>query len=227
MDTLACPGCDQRVVCESRPTWLVGTETSEHSLADGSRVQVRPLLYSDRRELAVGYQHLSTESKRLRFFHEKPELSDADLEYLTSLDYDDHFAFAAFAADEPGQPGVGVARYIRDQSDRTRAEVAVTVLDDYQQRGLGTLLFLLLVDRAVRQGISTFVSYVLWDNTVVMNAFRDAGARIERQEPGVARAEFDLVPEAENTVSLVRSVFRAIARATETLTRGLGQSAHM
>src|SRR5690348_2899893 len=66
VDSLVCPGCDQRVICESRPTWLAGTETSVHRLADGMEVLVRPLLYSDRRELAIGYQHLSRESRRLR-----------------------------------------------------------------------------------------------------------------------------------------------------------------
>ena len=208
----SCPAGDEPVEYECCPTWLVATETSEHTLDNGFRVLVRPLLYSDRHELSVGYQHLSPEAKRLRFFHEKPDLSDADLEYLTNIDYDNHFAFAAFAADEPGQPGIGVARYIRDRGDPTRAEVAVTVLDEYQKRGVGTLLFLLLVDRATRSGISTFVSYVLWDNTLVLDAFRDAGARIERQEPGVARAEFDLFPEAENRAAIVRSVLRSFAR---------------
>ena len=212
VDSLVCPGCDQRVVCESRPTWLVATETSTHTLENGFHVLVRPLLYSDRRELAVGYQHLSQEAKRLRFFHEKPDLSDADVEYLTNLDYASHFAFAAFAVDEPGQPGIGVARYIVDAADPTRAEVAVTVLDDYQQRGVGALLFLLLLERARDHGVSTFVSYVLWDNTVALDACRDAGARIEREEPGVARAEFDLVPETEDTASIVRSVLRSFAQ---------------
>jgi GNAT superfamily N-acetyltransferase len=36
--------------------------------------------------------------------------------------------------------GVGIARYIRDAEDPQAAEVAVTVLDHWQRRGLGTEL---------------------------------------------------------------------------------------
>ena len=46
------------------------------------------------------------------------------------LDYDRHFALAAFAVDEPGEPGVGVARWIRQADDPAKAEAAVTVLSE-------------------------------------------------------------------------------------------------
>ena len=36
--------------------------------------------------------------------------------------------------------GVGVARYIRDAHDQHAAEIAVTTVDDWQGRGLGTEL---------------------------------------------------------------------------------------
>ena len=212
---MACPGCHQRVVCESRPTALVDAMSSVHELADGTRIRVRPLLYADRYELAEGYQHLSGESRRLRFFSPPRALSDGDVEYLTNIDYIDHFAWAAFAIDAPGSPGVGVARYIRDRAQATHAECAVTVLDTYQNRGLGTLLLLLLADQAQRNGITTFVSYVLWDNQQVLDGLTAAGARIGPEEPGVARVEMD-IPAAEELTRLpgIRVALRHFARAT-------------
>jgi GNAT superfamily N-acetyltransferase len=188
---------------------------SIHELADHSRVLVRPLQLSDRHELAIGYEHLSAEARRLRFFTAPSRLSDADLEYLTNLDYHDHFAWAAFAIDERGQPGIGVARYIRDPTQPNHAEVAVTVLDDYQHRGLGTLLLEMLADHARRNGITTFVSHILWDNREILETLAAAGARIEPEEPGVARVAIEIpAPESPTLVGLVRAALRAFGRAT-------------
>jgi len=215
VDTLACPGCSQRAVCESRPTALVEEASSVHHLADGTRVLVRPFLYSDRHELAQGYQQLSGESRRRRFFFAPAALSDDDLEYLANIDYRDHFALAAVALDTPGDPGVGVARYIRAPDRPTHAEAAVTVLDSYQRRGLGTLLLLLLADQAQRNGITTFDSYVLWDNLEVLDALRAAGARVEPDEPGIARVEIDIpAPEEPTRRSGIRAALRHFARAS-------------
>jgi GNAT superfamily N-acetyltransferase len=188
---------------------------SIHELTDETRVLVRPLQHSDRHELAIGYEHLSAEARRLRFFTAPSRLSDADLEYLTNLDYRDHFAWAAFAIDEPGQPGIAVARYIRDPSHPNHAEVAVTVLDDYQHRGLGTLLLEMLADQARRNGITTFVSHILWDNREVLETMAAAGARIEPEEPGVARVAIEIpAPESPTLVSLIRAALRAFGRVT-------------
>ena len=211
---MACPGCDQRGVCESRPTALVDTMASVHELADGLRVLVRPLLYSDRFELARGYQLLSGQSRRMRFFAAPKALSDDELEYLTNLDYRTHFALAAFAVDEPGRPGVAVARYIRDRARPTSAEAAVTVLDAYQHRGLGTLLLLLLAEQAGRNGITSFVNYVLWDNQELLEGLAAAGAHIEPDEPGVARVEIDIpAPEEPTLAATIRAVLKDFARA--------------
>ena len=200
---------------ESLPTSMPVSASSIHELADHSRVLVRPLQPSDRHELAIGYEHLSAEARRLRFFTAPSRLSDADLEYLTNLDYHDHFAWAAFAIDERGQPGIGVARYIRDPTQPNHAEVAVTVLDDYQHRGLGTLLLEMLADHARRNGITTFVSHILWDNREILETLAAAGAHIEPEEPGVARVAIEIpAPESPTLIGLIRAALRAFGRAT-------------
>ena len=200
---------------ESLPSSTPRSMSSVHELADHTRVLVRPLLHSDRHQLAIGYERLSTEARRLRFFTAPSRLSDADLEYLTNLDYQDHFAWAAFAIDEPGQPGIGVARYVRDPTRPNHAEVAVTVLDDFQHRGLGTLLLEMLAGHARRHGITTFVSHILWDNREFLETLAEAGARIEPEEPGVARVSVEIpAPESPTLVSLVRAALRAFGRAT-------------
>ena len=219
---MACPGCRQRPVCESRPTALVDEMSSSHQLVDGTPVLVRPLLYSDRYQLAESYRHLTGESRRLRFFSAHKELSDGELEYLTNIDYDNHFAWAAFAVDAPEDRGVGVARYIREPVRTTLAEAAVTVLDAYQRRGLGTLLLQLLADQAQRNGITTLVSYVLWDNLEVLDSLSDAGALVQPDEPGIARVEIDLpdLEEPTQMSGIIRTTLRHFAGASRVVLGG-------
>jgi GNAT superfamily N-acetyltransferase len=215
VDTLACPGCPSRVVCESRATWLGEALTSIHEVAGRMPVLVRPLLYSDRYELADAYLHLTDGSRRRRFFAAPAELSEDDLEYLTNIDYNNHFALAAFAVDQDGLagPGVGVGRFVRDRLIPSRAEVAITVVDVFQHLGIGTLLLLLLADRASSRGITTFISYVRWENEEALAGLRQAGALIEPHEPGIALVEIEIpAPEQDAGDSLVRTVLRHFAR---------------
>jgi GNAT superfamily N-acetyltransferase len=215
VDTLACTGCGRRVVCESRPTWLVAAQTTVDTLRDGTSVLVRPLLYSDRTELSERYEQLSPESRRLRFFGAPDHLSPAQLEYLTNVDHVDHAALGAWLLTE-GTPGAGVARYIRLRDEPTVAEAAVTVVDELHGRGLGTILLRRLADWAAERGIRSFVTYALWDNVPVLEGLRQAGARISPAEPGVARLEVDLPgPDDEPTDTALHRALRLVAaRAT-------------
>jgi len=173
-------------------------DATEHTLADGGRVLVRPVVPSDRDELAAGYRRLSSRSRHTRFFLPPDELDDDDLDYLTVLDYRNHYAVCAFLLDEPGRPGVAVARYVRDAAEPSQAEVAITVLDDHQRRGIGTLLMHRLAEVAVTHDIETFVQYVRWDNDDMIGLLQAQGATVDPDEPGVARLELMLPVSASS-----------------------------
>jgi len=181
-------------------------------LADGGRVLVRRIGPEDREAIAAGYRQLSAQSRHTRFFSPPDELDDKDLDYLTVLDYHDHYAIGAFMVDERGAPGVAVARYRRDRDDPTHAKVAVTVVDRYQRRGIGTLLTRLLADVASRNDVRTFVYYALWENDDMIEMLREEGARVTPDEPGVALIELDL-PESGDELPerTVRQVLRSVA----------------
>jgi GNAT superfamily N-acetyltransferase len=182
-------------------------------LADGLHVLVRPVLPTDRAELRAGYRKLSTKSRHTRFFAPPADLSEDDLDYLTKLDQRDHCALAAFAMDEPGQPGVAVARYVREADDPSSAEVAVTVIDAYQGRGIGTLLMRLIANLAASNGVRSLVYFVMWENEAMLDLLREAGARVTADEPGVARVEIDLPePAGELPEHTVREVLHTLAQ---------------
>jgi GNAT superfamily N-acetyltransferase len=192
VDALACPGCPSRGVCEACPTPLADSLVQRHLLTDGEEVEIRPLRYGDRFELAAAYTSLAPESRRSRFLGPHDELTSGELEYLTNIDYRDHFACIARLPGRPPPNGVGIGRYIRDVVDPAVAEVAVVVLDAHQRRGIGTLLTRTLGERAALLGIRTFVCYIRWDNEVTIDMLTAGGARVLPAEPGVARLELDL-----------------------------------
>lgn len=168
-----------------------------HTLRDGGRVLVRSLQPGDRDEIAAGYEQLSPASRRLRFFNAPNHLSERLLDYLTDVDGVNRVALVARAIDEPGAPGVAIARYARDHSDPTRAEAAVTVLDTHRNRGIATILLTSLVDRAVANDISTFTASVMWENKMLLTSLREFGAVVVADEPGVAAVSVDLPHDAD------------------------------
>jgi GNAT superfamily N-acetyltransferase len=167
------------------------------SLADGGRVLVRQLLPSDRDELAQRYLELSPEARRMRFFNAPDHLSTRLLDYLVDVDGVDRCAIVARALDDDDgdeAPGVGIARYARSRDDPSCAEAAVTVLDAYQGRGIGSTLMHRLADHARRNRISTFTASVMWENRELLDGLRALGADIEPSEPGVASVRISLPP---------------------------------
>ena len=110
-------------------------------LRDGSMVEIRQVECGDAPLLADGFARLSVRSRRSRFMRDKNRLTEAELRFLTCIDHHDHEALGALGPD--GQ-GVGVARYIRDPEEPRAAELAITVVDDWQGRGLGSKLLALL-----------------------------------------------------------------------------------
>lgn len=220
VDALTCPGCLQRGRCEACLTWLAEEMTHRHVLADGEELLVRPLVASDRYELAAGFAELSLRSRQLRFFQPPHELDAKHLDHLTNVDYHDHFACAAFLLGGPVPVGVGVARYLRDRDDPELAEVAVTVLDLHQRRGIGTILTRELAAAAAARGVRRFVSFLRWDNDVAIDLLAQEGARVSWEEPGIARVELD-VPAATEDVedSLLRRILRLIGELNQTLER--------
>jgi GNAT superfamily N-acetyltransferase len=157
-------------------------------LRDGSRVRLRQACRTDRDLLLAGFAHLSPESRYRRFLSPMGELGEKTLRYLTEIDHHDHEAIVAL--DERGDAGIGVARYVRDARRPEYAEVAVTVVDEWQGRGLGTLLLDALSVRARQEGIRIFTALMLARNEQMMDLFEQLGpVRIVGRGAGTVEIE--------------------------------------
>jgi len=151
---------------------------SEAHLPDGTPVLIRPLTKDDGEELRRGLEHLSPASAYRRFLGTPPTLNATTLRYLTDVDHVNHEALGAAGA-ETGH-GIGIARFVRSTDDPTHAEIALAIADDWQHRGLGTLLLSALATRARAVGITTFTGLVLADNIGMLKLFERLGPTTQR-----------------------------------------------
>ncbi|HEY3215940.1 MAG TPA: GNAT family N-acetyltransferase [Candidatus Eisenbacteria bacterium] len=194
-----------------------------YRLRDRAPVLLRPIRPEDKGRLMEGFERLSPESRYQRFMAAVAGLSESQLRRFTEIDYADHMAWIALDPSTPDQPAVGVARYIRLPGQPAVAEVAVTVLDDYQGRGLGTLLLGLVSRSAAQQGIATFRAYALETNSAMIRILRDLGAAVRREDTGVLRLD---VPVPRDVGSLPDSptgrAFQAIARSSWAVDEPIG-----
>ena len=166
-------------------------------LRDGSAVLIRQVHSADAPLLADGFARLSARSRQMRFLAPKKQLSPAELRYFTDVNHHDHEAIGAL--DLANGRGVGIARYVRDASDPRAAEIAVTIVDDWQGRGRGAVLLSQLSDRARQEGISRFTALVAAWNTAMTGLLRNIGAEFVRYGPDTVEYEIALAPREEHS----------------------------
>ncbi len=126
-----------------------GALPGEFLLRDGTPALIWPLLSSDARTLREGFRHMSPESRRSRFLSPLSDLDGPMLKLLVDgVDGVHHIALVlvVFPPDGPEQP-VGVARLVQYPGDPASADIAVTVVDQWQGRGVGAALVRALMQR--------------------------------------------------------------------------------
>ena len=132
------------------------------TLRDGSIAEIRPIGRADQGLLVEGLQQMSPQSKFARFGSGISGLSAAELRYLTDVNQVSHVAWGATIDGEPA----GVGRYIVDGA--AEAEIAITVVDRFQRRGLGRALFDALGASARAAGIeSLHFAIEPWNRSVL------------------------------------------------------------
>ena len=151
------------------------------ALRDGTPAHLRTIEPDDQAALAAGFDELSDESRYRRFLSPVPRLTGSTLRYLTDVDHHHHEAVIAFS--EKREP-MGVARYVRADPDSDTAEVAVTVVDRWQGRGLGTALLARLAERAREEGVNRFTATALAANNEMIDLLRNLGVTDSRPASG-------------------------------------------
>ena len=141
------PGADRREpLARPAPGQVL---PGEFFLRDGTPAMIWPLLPTDAETLREGFRRLSPDSRQHRFLTALGELDDPMIRLLVdSVDGVHHIALLLIVLPPEGVEGpAGVAHLMQDPADPASADIAVTVLDDWQGRGVGTALVSALMQR--------------------------------------------------------------------------------
>ncbi len=187
-------------------------------LADGSSIRIRAIFPHDRGRLLEHFRRLSPESAYFRFMGPKKRLTDADLDRFTILDYARNFGLAATLLERNDERFIGVGRYAALGGEHPdHAEVAFAVEDEYQGRGVGTLLLEHLGRIARANGISRLEADVLFSNTRMLEVFARSGFVVSQStESGVVRVGF-AIEETEQFLN--QSLYREKLAAAASISR--------
>jgi len=177
---LAIPGVLEKVVATSRQRLAADMVPVPVTLRDGTAAGLRPVYPGDQQELMRG--ELFSAQTRYRRFLGREQVTPALARYLTEVDYVDHFAWVALGS---ADIWAGGATYVRSASDRALADISFLIIDEFQGRGLGTLLMGAVAIAARRNGISRFSGDVLAENAPMRAILDRVDIEWETVEAGV------------------------------------------
>ena len=155
----------------------------------GERVLIRPFRSQDVALYPDFLGEVSPEDLRLRFFADVAELSAAELDRLSHLDYRHEIAFIAL--DEDTGRMLGLVR-LKDELDERTAEFAVLVRSRHKGHGLGWLLMQHVISYAKEKRLRRIYGDVLAENTAMLQMSAELGFRTEDLGSGIKRAVLDL-----------------------------------
>lgn len=167
-------------------------------LRDGTPVRLRAAHGADRQRLVDFFEHLEPRTIYTRFFGYRKTLTDTELGLLDANDFVARTILLATVGGGPDETVIGAGSYVVDATGGVppqRAEMAFTVEEDYQGRGLAGLLLRTLIDIARAHGLRELTAEVLAENAPMLAVFRRCGLpQTARRSGGVVALRFALAP---------------------------------
>jgi len=156
---------------------------------------IRPIRPEDKGMLADGLRRLSPESAQRRFLTPKRSFSRTELRYLTEVDGRNHVALVAENPCYPVRRLIAVGRFVIDQANPDAAEIAVTVADEWQGRGLGSVLGKHLAHLARNREVKRFTATMSSSNRPAHRLMEKLTKHLTQHHVGggVDELELDLV----------------------------------
>jgi acyl-CoA hydrolase/RimJ/RimL family protein N-acetyltransferase len=165
---------------------------SEETLRDGSRINLRPVRPTDESLMKDLFYSCSDESIYDRYFGYVKSMPHAKLQTVVNVDYENEMTFVAVVEEKGCERMVAAGSYLRDRATNT-ADVSFLVEDDFQGRGVATLLLRRLMENARENGIEGFTADVFAHNRGMLHVFHKSGCELKSALDGdVYHIEFAL-----------------------------------
>ena len=208
------PGIMSRLVRTVRQRLAAFLTPIPVRVRDGTELLLRPVLPGDSERTMQGHVRFSSDTLYRRFMSPRVP-SPALMDYLAEVDYVDHFVWVM--TDEDGHP-VADARFVRDDHDPCVAEIAFTVADAYQGRGIGSFLIAAISVAARVGGVEKFSARMLADNVAMRTIMDHYGALWERDDIGVVTTVVDVpdtrdLPLSRDMTEKIKRTARQVIRA--------------
>ncbi len=166
---------DQRV-----PRAIYPWEEERVEPLGSARVLVRPVRAADQEALQDLFYSLSDESTYQRFLQHKRSHPNEEMQQLVDLDLESNMALVVFEGSEASGEIVAMARYDVDPATQL-ADIAFVVRDDWQRKGLGTLLMRRMAEIALQRGLRGFSADVLATNGGMLGVFHRSGLLVHAE----------------------------------------------
>lgn len=140
-------------------------------LSDGKTIEVRPILPSDEFEYRNFFYSLQEKTIYMRFFYKMRIFSHEVVQrQYASVDYRKNMSIIGLAQKGGYKEIIAIGSYAEVDSDR--AEVALVVKEEFQNKGVGAYLLEVLEKIAKENRYKRFVATVLKENSPMIHVFR-------------------------------------------------------
>jgi acyl-CoA hydrolase/GNAT superfamily N-acetyltransferase len=171
------------------------------TLKDGTKIFIRPLRLTDEPLVRELFYRLSPESVHYRFFQMLKSMPHEKLQELLRVDYESDMAMVGLTDSDEAGHAIAIAHYMKDPKTNF-AESAFLVRDDWQGKGMGTLLMTALTEAAQLAGIAGFTGEVLMENHGMLRVFHKCGYAVESSlNEGVYSLRIPFAPKRHQPVT--------------------------
>jgi RimJ/RimL family protein N-acetyltransferase len=165
--------------------------SADEQLRSGEHIEIRALRPSDRQALLAATERTSDRSLYRRFFGVRRNFSEEEVTSFVEVDFVNQVALVAIRRAAGDELIVAGARYIIVRPGA--AEIAFTVVDEFQGKGIASALLRHLVTLARTAGLRQLIAEVLPENTAMLRVLERSGLSSERRrENGVVHITLQL-----------------------------------
>jgi acyl-CoA hydrolase/N-acetylglutamate synthase-like GNAT family acetyltransferase len=152
-------------------------------LNDGTQLNFRPIHPTDEPRMRELFYKLSEATIYYRFMGYQKRVSRQQIQDFVYIDHRNDVTIVCTLPEAHGEEIIAVGSYYLDQKTNL-AEVAFTVSDSWQNKGIGTFLLNYLIRIARRSGIRGFTAEVLRDNKPMQAVINKSNCKIKSKFTG-------------------------------------------